>query len=126
MYTASSRRFFLEGIVHYAAPERHRESAVKGGGDELERDDAHVAERLVKASPHWLRRTFTNALRLGYAIALRPSVQHVDAYPEPRRYFARWIIALHHLLDRCNLEFLCVLFATHTFFVGNPPILRAR
>jgi hypothetical protein len=39
----------------------------------------------------------------------------VDAYPQARRYFARWVAAFRHLLDRCDLEFLCVPLSTHTF-----------
>jgi len=58
------------------------------------------------------------ALRLGYAIALRPGVQTVDAYPEPCRYFARRVTALRHLLDRCNLGIpLCTAFHSYLLLV---------
>ena len=65
------------------------------------------------------------ALRLGHAIALRPGVQVVDAYPEPCRYFARWMTALRHLLDRCNLEFLCVPLSTYAFSLCSTLWLRS-
>ena len=48
------------------------------------------------------------ALCLECAIVLRPDVQAVNAHPEPCRYFACWVTVESRLLERCNLEFLCV------------------
>jgi hypothetical protein len=39
----------------------------------------------------------------------------VNAHPQARRDFARRVTALRHLLDRCDLELLCVPLSAHTF-----------
>jgi hypothetical protein len=39
----------------------------------------------------------------------------MDTHPKARSYFARRVATLRHLLDRRDLEFLCVPLSAHTF-----------
>lgn len=61
-----------------------------------------------------------------HAVELPPSVQAVNAHAQTGRELACSVAALGHLLDGCDIEFLCVLLSAHTLSLCKTCQLPSR